>query len=106
MRDGIYVVGQFLGLSPVARRDGSEVEGLCKLSVRAGSGVIDLIFFETDTDRQTKEVKPSGVALDLSRLDLSHGERIAARGVAVVKGDGWLNWRCYGVERADELATV
>lgn len=108
MRDGMYVVGQFLGAEPIERRDGS-LTGKVNISVRSRRDTFEGECWATSLDRETGERGPSELVQAIDALGLQFGERVELRvGVEVNehKGRTYVNWNVYGIARADEAAAA
>ena len=110
MRDGMFVVGQFLGCEPVTRRDGSPVgSSQMVATVRTRRSVFEGKFWATSTDRETGERFPSEIFKAFEALGLAFGDRVELRidnEVNEYKGRTYVNWNVFGVERAAAEAPV
>lgn len=107
MDHGLYLIGTFLGVKPVTKKDGSAVNGMYKLGVDVAPAHVerefarDAVFF--DQDRETGE--PTKVAQQLDALALPVGSPVAVRVTASTSdGSKWVNYNAVSVEALTEPA--
>ncbi len=99
---GVFLVGAFVGVDPVLRKNGDKVPGLFRVQVDCGVGeqtfLRDASFFRTDN--QTGE--PTAMAASLAEYDGGEGAevRVLVTPTASVdhNGKAWANLQALGIE--------